>query len=52
MTHTFGQFTFDADRRTLTRDGQTTELGQRACALLMALLQAEGQPVAKAALRA
>ena len=50
MTHTFGPFTFDADRRTLTRDGQTTELGQRACTLLQALLAADGQPVTKGVL--
>ncbi len=50
MPQSFGQFTLDADRRALTRDGQSTDLGQRACALLQALLDAEGQPVTKGAL--
>ncbi len=50
MTRTFGQFTLDTDRRSLTCDGQTVELGQRACALLQALLDAAGQPVTKSAL--
>ena len=50
MTQTFGPFTLDPDRRLLFRDGQSTELGHRACALLLALLHASGQPVAKSAL--
>ena len=50
MPQTFGPFSLDPDRRTLTRDGQSTELGQRACALLQALLNANGQAVAKTAL--
>lgn len=50
MTRTFGPFTFDADRRTLSCDGQTSELGQRAGTLLQALLAADGQPVTKGAL--
>ena len=50
MSQTFGPFTFDADRRRLTRDGQATDLGQRACDLLRALLEADGQPVTKGAL--
>ncbi len=50
MTRTFGPFAFDADRRSLTRDGQSTELGQRASTLLQALLDADGQPVTKATL--
>jgi len=47
---TFGPFTLYPDRRALIRDGKTTELGQRACALLQSLLRAEGQPVSKAGL--
>ena len=50
MPHSFGPFLFETDRRTLTRDGQSTELGQRAATLLQALLNADGQPVAKSAL--
>ncbi len=50
MSRSFGPFSFDPDRRTLTRDGQGTELGQRACTLLQALLAAQGQPVARATL--
>ena len=37
---TFGPFTLDPDRRLLSRDGSTTELGQKANALLLALLAA------------
>ncbi len=47
---TFGPFTFYPDRRALSCDGKTTELGQRACALLQSLLKAEGRPVSKAEL--
>ncbi len=50
MNLDFGPYTFDTDRRHLTRDGATVELGQRACTLLQALLDADGQPVTKAAL--
>jgi TolB-like protein len=50
MTQSFGPFTFDPDRRSLTRGGQSTELGQRASALLAALLAAGGHPVSKATL--
>ncbi len=46
----FGPFTLDPARRTLTRDGVTTELGQRACVLLQTLLCADGKPVTKATL--
>ena len=46
----FGPFTFDVARRSLTRDGITTELGQRASVLLHSLLLADGQPVTKATL--
>lgn len=47
---TFGPFTLDPDRRSLARDGVVLELGQRGCALLLALLRAGGEPVSKAAL--
>jgi TolB-like protein len=47
---TFGPFTLDTARRTLTRDGAAVELGQRGCALLQALLRAQGEPVTKTAL--
>lgn len=50
MTQSFGPFTFDPDRRSLTRGGQSTELRQRASALLAALLAAGGHPVSKATL--
>ena len=43
----FGPFTLDPDRRALTRDGAVTELGQKACALLVALVQAQGSAVSK-----
>jgi TolB-like protein/DNA-binding winged helix-turn-helix (wHTH) protein len=46
----FGPFRLDPARRTLTRDGVQTELGQKACALLLALLQGQGQTLAKEAL--
>lgn len=46
----FGPFTLDPDRRKLTRDGKVKELGQRACALLQSLAQAEGKQVSKAEL--
>jgi TolB-like protein len=49
-TFTFGPFLLDSARRTLTRDGATTEIGQRGSVLLQVLLQAEGEPVSKAAL--
>ena len=47
---TFGPFTLDPDRRSLSREGVTVELGQRGCDLLQALLDADGQPVTKGAL--
>lgn len=47
---TFGPFTLDPDRRALIHDGKATELGQRACALLQSLVQAESKLVSKAEL--
>ena len=47
---TLGPFTLDPSRRTLTRGGEVTDLGQRSCALLMALLAAQGDPVGKSVL--
>lgn len=46
----FGPLTLDPDRRTLTCGGVVTELGQKACALLVALVEAQGSAVSKAAL--
>jgi TolB-like protein/tetratricopeptide (TPR) repeat protein len=46
----FGPFTLDPDRRALIRDGNSSEIGQRAFGLLQSLIQAEGKPVSKAAL--
>ncbi len=48
MTQSFGPFQFDPARRTLSRDGQTTRLGQRAATLLTAVLSAQGAAVSKA----
>ena len=50
MQLSFGPFVLDPPRRTLTRSGVTTDLGQRACELLAALLEARGEPVTKASL--
>ena len=47
---TFGPFTLDPSRRTLARGGEAVELGQRGCALLVALLAAAGDPVTKSTL--
>lgn len=47
MIHRIGPFAFDPDRRQLTRDGATAELGQRAAALLRALIAAAGDVIAK-----
>ncbi|MEO8244944.1 MAG: winged helix-turn-helix domain-containing protein [bacterium] len=48
MTFALGPFIFDPVRRTLTRDGTATDLGQRTADLLAALLDARGAPVSKA----
>ena len=46
----FGPFTFDPTRGALLRDGKSVPLGQRASALLHALIAAEGAPVDKSTL--
>jgi adenylate cyclase len=47
----FGPFILDPDRRSLARNGGAmVELGQRGCALLLALLRAGGEAVSKTAL--
>ena len=46
----FGPFTFDPVRGTLLRDGKSVPLGQRAAALLQALIAAGGAPVDKSTL--
>lgn len=46
----FGPFVLDTERGTLIRDGKSTPLGQRAAALLQALVEAKGVPVPKAEL--
>ena len=46
----FGPFTFDAERATLSRDGRRLDAGQRALAVLHALLNADGHAVTKAEL--
>ncbi len=48
--YAFGQFTLDPGSGVLRRDGQPVTLGQRAVALLKALLDADGRPVGKDAL--
>ena len=48
-THKFGPFALDAGRE-LTRNGQPVVLGQRALAILGALLDASGKVVTKAEL--
>ena len=45
--HTIGAFVFDPARGNLHRDGATTALGQKASALLSALLRSEGAAVSK-----
>ena len=47
MALTFGPFALDPDRRTLTRDGHATELGQRGMALLQALVAADGEAASR-----
>lgn len=46
----FGPFQLDADRRLLSKHGNALDVGQRAIAILEALLRADGQPVSKATL--
>ncbi len=46
-TIALGPFTFDAVRATLVRDGVSVPLGQKAAALLSALIGADGKPLAK-----
>ncbi len=46
-TIALGPFTFDAVRATLVRDGVSVPLGQKAAALLAALIGADGKPLAK-----
>jgi TolB-like protein/DNA-binding winged helix-turn-helix (wHTH) protein/Tfp pilus assembly protein PilF len=48
--HAFGRFVLDPGSGVLRRDGQPVALGQRAIALLKALLDADGRPVGKDAL--
>lgn len=52
MSYSFGSYLLDTDRRTLTCDGQSTEIGLRACALLVELLKSAGQTVSKSDLMA
>src|SRR5688500_18128628 len=47
---TLGPFSFDRSGAVLLRDGRPLELGQRAVALLRALLEARGEVVTKAEL--
>ncbi len=49
---TFGPFHLNRPRRTVRRDGIATELGQRACDILYALVAAKGAVVSKDALMA
>lgn len=46
----FGPFVLEPDRRLLSRDGASIELGQRAADLLLALVQAKGAALTKAEL--
>src|SRR5512146_2367751 len=46
----FGRFVFDAQRQVLSADGQPLAAGQRAAAVLGALLAADGRVVTKAEL--
>lgn len=46
-THSFGNFVFDARRRVLKKGGTSVPLGNRALAILDALLKAGGRTVAK-----
>src|SRR5260221_11367361 len=48
--YTFGPFRLDADARMLFRETEPTGLGQRAVALLCALIEPAGTPVSKDAL--
>jgi TolB-like protein/Tfp pilus assembly protein PilF len=48
--YAFGRFMLDPGSGVLRRDGQPVPLGQRAIALLKALLDADGRPVGKEAL--
>ncbi|WP_280151558.1 winged helix-turn-helix domain-containing protein [Piscinibacter sp. XHJ-5] len=48
--YAFGDFVLDTARGTLTRDGAALAVGQRGLSLLQALLEAGGEPVAKAEL--
>ena len=48
--YAFGPFVLDASRGILLRDGAPISIGQRALALLQALLEADGSAVPKAAL--
>src|SRR5258708_31384290 len=48
--YTFGPFRLDADARMLFRETEPTGLGQRAVALLCALIERAGMPVSKDAL--
>ncbi len=52
MSYSFGPYLLDPDRRTLTCDGQSTEIGTRACALLVEFLKSAGQTVSKSDLMA
>ncbi len=47
---TFGPFSFDRERRALTRDGEVVSLNGRGTALLAALVSAKGDVVARSAL--
>ena len=48
--HSFGPFRLDADAGILFHGAEPTELGQRAVALLLLLLERAGEPVSKEAL--
>lgn len=50
MSLAIGPHIFDPQRRTLTRGDRVVELGQKASDLLLALLEAQGEPASKAAL--
>lgn len=50
MSLAIGPHIFEPQRRTLTRGDRVVELGQKASDLLLALLEAQGEPVSKAAL--
>lgn len=46
----FGPFVLDRDRQALLRDGEPVSVGHRGCLILEALLDANGETVAKTGL--